>query len=268
MRVGQKLMDLHEPKVMGIVNITPDSFYSGSRMESKDAILDRVKDMLSSGADILDVGGYSTRPGANDISEEEETDRVCPAIEAILGEFPETIISIDTFRSSVAESALRLGATIVNDVSGFSFDSKLPEIAAKYNAPYILMHMRGTPQTMSAMTNYENLLTDLVLYFSEKIATLHAAGVKDVIVDPGFGFAKTREQNYEILNHLDYFKLLGCPILAGLSRKAMIYKKLGIEPEDSLQGTIALNAIALSKGASILRVHDVKEAAELVRLLA
>lgn len=265
--VGGKLLDLQVPKVMGILNVTPDSFYEGSRVDSKDVILDRASRMINEGADILDVGGYSSRPGAKDISIQEEIDRVSPAIEWIKTEFPESIISIDTFRSDVAENALKSGAEIINDISGFSIDDKLPEVASKHNAPYILMHMRGTPQTMQMMTDYANIFTEMALYFSEKISQLKIAGVKDIILDPGFGFSKTIEDNHLLLQNIEYLDFLGHPILIGISRKSMIYKKLGIKPEESLPGTIALNAIALSKGASILRVHDVKEACDLVQLL-
>ncbi|MDA8648192.1 dihydropteroate synthase [bacterium] len=265
--VRGKVLDFRIPKVMGIVNVTPDSFYSGSTVNSQNALSERVKDMLLSGADILDVGGYSSRPGADDISVQEEIDRVCPAIEQTLRDHPEAIISVDTFRSEVADRALQLGAGIINDISGFRQDPDLPAIAANYNAPYILMHMRGTPKTMQSLTEYENLFTEMAGYFSSKMETLRLAGVKDVILDPGFGFAKTMEDNHRLLQNLDYFQFLEAPILVGISRKSMIYKKLGITPESSLNGTTALNTIGLLKGASILRVHDVKEAKEVVELL-
>ncbi len=267
LRVKDKLMDLSTPKVMAILNVTPDSFYSGSRVDSEELIIERVKDLLSAGADIIDVGGYSSRPDADDISEQEEVDRITPAIEQILARFPDTIISIDTFRSRVAEEALNKGAAIINDISGFEVDPEIIHVASKYNAPYILMHMRGTPKTMQSLTDYSNLFKNIASYFSDKIAQLKSAGVCDIILDPGFGFSKTIDQNYELLHNLDTFQLLGHPILAGLSRKSMIYKKLGITPEESLAGTIALNAIALEKGASILRVHDVQEAKDLINLL-
>ncbi|MDG1429158.1 MAG: dihydropteroate synthase [Crocinitomicaceae bacterium] len=267
LRVKDKLMDLSTPKVMAILNVTPDSFYSGSRVDSEELIIERVKDLLSAGADIIDVGGYSSRPGADDISEQEEVDRITPAIEQILARFPDTIISIDTFRSRVAEEALNKGAAIINDISGFEVDPEIIHVASKYNAPYILMHMRGTPKTMQSLTDYSNLFKNIASYFSDKIAQLKSAGVCDIILDPGFGFSKTIDQNYELLHNIDTFQLLGHPILAGLSRKSMIYKKLGITPEESLAGTIALNAIALEKGASILRVHDVQEAKDLINLL-
>ncbi len=263
---GGKLLDLNEPKVMGILNVTPDSFYAGSRVGSIDQILKNAEEMLESGAAILDIGGYSSRPGAKDVSSQEELERVIPAINAISEEF-ECLISIDTFRSEVANEAILAGASLINDISGFSQDPDLPKVAGNYGVPYILMHMRGTPQTMQSLTEYDNLFTEMALYFSKKLAILKDSGVKDIILDPGFGFSKSLEDNHYLLKNLDYFEFLGCPILAGLSRKSMIYKKLGIEPSEALQGTIALNAIALSKGASILRVHDVKEAIDLIRLL-
>lgn len=266
-RVGDKLLDLSIPVVMGILNATPDSFYEGSREGTISGAIAKAREMISEGAKIIDVGGYSTRPGADDISIEEEIGRVVPVIEAIRSEFPETVISIDTFRSEVAEQAILAGANIINDVSGFEIDPKIIEVAAKFDAPYVLMHSRGTSRTMQSMTDYDNLFMDLSLYFSKKINQLLAVGVKDIIIDPGFGFAKTIDQNYEILENLEAYQLFGKPILAGLSRKSMIYKKLGITPEESLEGTIALNKIALEKGAKILRVHDVKEAVELVQAL-
>lgn len=265
--VRGKLLDLRIPKVMGIVNITPDSFYQGSTVNSQDALRERVNDMLLSGADILDVGGYSSRPGADDISIQVEIDRISPAIELISKEHPEVVISIDTFRSEVAEEALKLGAGIINDISGFQQDARLPMIAAKYNAPYILMHMCGTPQTMADLTSYENIFAEMAGYFSAKMELLRNEGVKDTILDPGFGFAKTLEDNHRLLHHLDCFHFLGAPILAGVSRKSMIYKKLDITPKESLNGTTVLNTVGLMKGASILRVHDVKAAKEAVRLM-
>lgn len=266
-RIGDKLLDLSIPVVMGILNATPDSFYEGSREKTVSGALTKAREMISEGAKIIDVGGYSTRPGAADISIEEEIERVVPIIDAIRSEFPDIAISIDTFRSEVAEQAVLAGANLINDVSGFELDPKIIEIAAKFNVPYVLMHSRGNPQTMQTMTDYSNLFMDLALYFSKKIEQLKKAGLKDIIIDPGFGFAKTIEQNYELLENLEAFKLFEKPILAGLSRKSMIYKKLGITPEESLEGTIALNKIALEKGAKILRVHDVKEAVELIEKL-
>lgn len=262
------MLDLSVPKVMAILNITPDSFYSGSRVSNEAEILERVKNMLNDGADILDVGGYSTRPGADNISEAEEMDRIAPVIAAIHQTFPDAIISIDTFRSNVARTALECGASIINDISGFEIDPDIADVAAENNVPYILMHMRGTPQTMTSQTNYDNLIMDIASYFSKKIQVLQDKGVKDIIIDPGFGFSKTIEQNYQLLEEMEILSFLNKPILLGISRKSMIYKKLGIKPEEALNGTIALNAIGLSKGANILRVHDVKEAVDLIRLLA
>lgn len=267
-RVGDKLLALSKPVVMGILNATPDSFYEGSREETTSGAIKKAEEMIAFGASIIDVGGYSTRPGADDISIEEETNRVVPIIEAIRSSFPDIAISVDTFRSQVAEAAMLAGASIINDVSGFEIDPTIIKVAAKHKAPYILMHMRGTPQTMQSMTDYENIFKDVSFYFSRKIKQLQDAGVNDIILDPGFGFAKTIEQNYELLNCMEAFQTFEKPLLAGLSRKSMIYKKLDITPAETLHGTIALNAIALSKGARILRVHDVKEATQLVDLLA
>lgn len=261
-------MDLSKPVVMGILNITPDSFYAESRAIQEDQILSRVKDMLMHGASIIDIGGYSSRPGATDISEKEELERVIPVIEMIRSNFPDCTISLDTFRGTVAEAGINVGANIINDISGFEIDPTLLDVVSRYKVPYVLMHMRGTPQTMMNLTEYDNIVNDIVLYFSEKLETLRNAGINDVILDPGFGFSKTMEQNYMLLNSLERFRILECPLLVGVSRKGMIYKKLGVKPEEALNGTIALNAIALSKGASIIRVHDVKEAKELVDLLA
>lgn len=267
-RSGDKLLDLATPQVMGIINITPDSFYEKSRINTELEVLSKVEGMLDNGASIIDIGGYSSRPEATDISENEELKRVTPIVSAIQRAFPEALISIDTFRSGVARAAVGNGANLINDISGFSIDPDIVSVAAEAQIPYVLMHMQGTPQTMNGMTNYENILTDIYSFFSHKIAHLKDAGVKDIILDPGFGFGKTIEQNHSILRQLEYFSHLGLPVLAGLSRKSMIYKKLGINPEDALPGTIALNAIALSKGASILRVHDVKEAVDLIKLLS
>ncbi len=266
-RIGDKLVDFSVPLVMGILNVTPDSFYEGSREISISGSIEKAKKMISEGAAILDIGGYSTRPGADDISIEEEINRVVPVITALRSSFPDILISIDTFRGEVAEKAILAGAQIINDVSGFEIDPSIVSVAARYQVPYILMHMRGTPATMQSLTEYDHLFKDISLYFSKKIDHLKRAGVKDIILDPGFGFAKTIDQNHELLRKMEGFHLFDLPILAGLSRKSMIYKKLGIKPEEALNGTIALNAIALSKGASILRVHDVKEAVELVNLL-
>ena len=265
-RVHDILLDLSTPKIMGIVNVTADSFYTESRT-AQEKVVATVEKMLNEGMQIVDIGGYSSRPGAVNITIDEEINKVIPAITAIRTAFPELIISLDTFRSEVAEKGILAGADIINDISGFSIDPKMVDIVAKYKVPYILMHMRGTPETMQTLTDYTSIFNEMVLYFSEKIEILKKAGVNDVILDPGFGFSKTIDQNYYLLDHLDDFLILGKPILAGLSRKSMIYKRLNTTPEDeaTLDGTIALNKIALKKGASILRVHDVKEAVELVK---
>ncbi|CAN5433159.1 dihydropteroate synthase [soil metagenome] len=266
LNVSGKLIDLRSPAVMGILNVTPDSFYDGGKFTVLDNIRSHVNDMLKEGAMFIDVGGYSSRPGAIDISEKEESERVLPVLELIVKEFPQALVSIDTFRSTIARHAIEAGASVINDISGGDLDEKMFETVASLKVPYILMHMRGTPQTMKGLTQYEDLIKEMIFYFREKIQKLHQIGVTDVIVDPGFGFAKTIEQSFEILHHLDAFQVLGKPILAGLSRKSMIWKTLGTDAKGALNGTTALNSIALSKGANILRVHDVKEAVECARL--
>lgn len=265
--IGGKHYDLSHPLIMGILNLTPDSFYDGSRISSESTLIKRVKEMLMSGADILDIGGYSTRPGSIDISVEEEISRVIPAIESILSHFPTAIVSIDTFRSEVADAALSAGALIVNDVSGFNIDPQIIDVTAKHNAAYILMHMRGTPQSMMENTDYNDVTKDVYSYFESKIQVLKNKGISTIILDPGFGFSKTIDQNYELLDNMEQFQNLQMPILLGISRKSMIYRKLGITPQESLAGTIALNTIGIKKGANILRVHDVKEAKQLIDLL-
>lgn len=265
--VKGKLIDLSEPKVMGILNITPDSFYDGGKFTEETKILKQAEKMLKEGATFIDIGGCSTRPGAKDISEEEEKKRVLPAIEAILINFPQIIISVDTFRSSIAKIAVEAGAAMVNDISGGSLDKKMPEVVASLQVPYILMHMQGTPQTMASLANYENLLKEMIDYFHQKINVFQALGVKDIIIDPGFGFAKTINHNFELLRKLEYLRILEKPMLVGLSRKSTIWKSLAIKPEEALNGTTSLNTVALLKGASILRVHDVKEAVEVVKLI-
>lgn len=251
---------------MGILNATPDSFYEKSRMGSVEAALEQAKKMISEGAEILDIGGYSSRPGAKEVSEEEEINRVIPVITAVKTNFKNTLISIDTFRSTVAEKAILAGADMVNDISGGQADPAIFEITAKYQCPYIMMHMRGTPQNMMQKTNYNDLIPDLIYYFSEQIEKAQKAGLKDIIIDPGFGFSKTVEQNFAVLNRMELFRVLEKSILIGVSRKSMIYKSLEITAEESLNGTTVLNTIALEKGAQILRVHDVKEASEAVKL--
>ncbi|WP_420385639.1 dihydropteroate synthase [Roseivirga sp.] len=266
LNINGNLVSLDEPQVMGILNITPDSFYSGSRVNQDTAIINKAEEMIGHGAFILDIGGYSTRPGAEDIDAKEETNRVTQAIELIRSKFPDVLISIDTFRASIAETAISAGANIINDVSGGNLDPTMFETVARLQVPYILMHMRGTPQTMKTLNQYDNLLIDISKELAEKCNQLKALGIADIIIDPGFGFAKGISQNYELLRNLNYLKRLGFPILAGLSRKSMIYKSLGIEPEEALNGTTALNMVALQNGANLLRVHDVKEARETIKL--
>ncbi|MGO3182255.1 MAG: dihydropteroate synthase [Aequorivita sp.] len=260
------LIDLSIPKVMGIINITPDSFYDGGRTFSENEILKQSEKMLSEGATFLDIGGYSSRPGADEVSEDQEIKRVADAIELILKKFPETLISIDTFRSKVAQKAVEAGACIINDISGGTLDANMYKTASKLKVPYILMHMRGTPKTMTKLTDYKNATIEVIKYLSEKISLARAEGINDIIVDPGFGFAKTREQSFQIMNNLELFKNLRVPILAGVSRKSMVYKTLETTAEYALNGTTSLNTIALLKGASILRVHDVKEALECIKI--
>ena len=262
------LISLDTPKVMGILNTTPDSFYSESRKTSLTALLKTAEEMQEQGATFLDIGGYSTRPGADEISEKEELDRVVPAIEAILKNFPESIISIDSFRSKVAAEALEAGAAMVNDISAANLDEKMLGIVAKYQVPYIMMHMRGTPQTMKDLNQYNDLTQDIIYYFSEKIRTARALGINDIIVDPGFGFSKDIPQNFELLSNLKKFKVLEVPVLAGLSRKSTIYKTLNCTPQEALNGTTVLNTMAIANGANILRVHDVKEAVESIKLMS
>ncbi|MEM7086607.1 MAG: dihydropteroate synthase [Bacteroidota bacterium] len=251
---------------MGIINVTPDSFYAGSKMETSDAVLQQAEKMISEGATFLDIGGYSSRPGADHVSQDEELSRVLPAIETVIKEFPETLISIDTFRSKVAKKAVEAGAALVNDISAGLMDSEMIPAVAKLQVPYIMMHMKGTPQNMTTQTDYSNMVTDILHYFSERIAVARKAGINDIIADPGFGFSKTRTQSFTMLGNLELFKKLDLPFLVGISRKSMIYKTLDITPDQALNGTTALHSIALLKGASILRVHDVKEASECITL--
>lgn len=266
LNLGGNLLDLAHPRVMGILNITPDSFYEGSRRQGAQELLQQAEKMLQQGADILDIGGYSSRPGATDISEEEEWQRVGMAVKLLTTHFPEAPLSIDTFRAEVARKSVLEGAAMINDISGGELDAAMFETIARLQVPYILMHMRGTPQNMKDLNQYTHLLHDIFDYFASKLNKLRHLGVNDIVVDPGFGFAKNIAQNYELLQNMGYFSALGVPVLAGLSRKSLIYKKLGIRPEEALNGTTVLNTISLMQGASILRVHDVKEAAEAVKL--
>ena len=266
LKIRSSLITLDSPIIMGIINVTPDSFYEDSRKVSHDTLISQARKMISEGATILDIGGYSSRPGASHISEKEELGRVCTAIESIISAEPNAIISVDTFRSEVAKSAVEAGASIINDISAGNLDSKMFETVARLNVPYVMMHMKGTPQDMANQTHYDDLVDEVINYFQEKIIQLKRLGVSDIILDPGFGFSKTLEQNYELLSNLSKLKILDFSILVGLSRKSMIYKKLEISPNEALNGTSILNTVATLKGANILRVHDVKEAKELITL--
>ena len=266
--VKGKLIDLSDPIIMGILNITPDSFYDGGFYNSEKKIIAQVKKMINDGASIIDIGGYSSRPGAEDISIETELSRVLIVIKAIKNKFPETLISIDTFRSEVAKKAVKAGADIINDISGGSLDKKMFNTVSELNVPYIIMHMRGNPRNMTKKTKYDDILKELIKYFSKKIHLATKAGIKDIIIDPGFGFAKNVEQNFNILNNLDYLKYLDKPILIGVSRKSMIYKTLEVTPKDALNGSTVLHTISLLKGAKIIRTHDVKEANEAIKLVS
>lgn len=261
-----KLIDLSSPKVMGIVNLTPDSFYDGGKYKNIEAVLIQVGQMLKEGATFIDMGAYSSRPDATDISIEEEEKRLLPIIKEVLEHYPEVLISVDTFRSSVAKKAIHAGACMVNDISAGMLDKNMMNVVGELRVPYVLMHMRGTPQTMKTLTVYKDIIKELSLYFSERLVYARHCKIHDLIIDPGFGFAKTTEQNFKLLKEMDFFKELGVPLLAGLSRKSMIYKTLDGNPSTSLNGTTALHMIALQNGASILRVHDVKEAMECVKL--
>jgi dihydropteroate synthase len=267
LNLNGQLVDLSEPRIMGILNVTPDSFYDGGRYQDEKSILARVEQMQADGAAFVDVGGYSSRPGASDIPESVELQRIVPVVGLIAKKFPSLFISIDTFRSAVARAAIDSGASLVNDISGGSLDDAMYKTIASSGVPYVLMHMKGTPQTMNANASYDDLLKDLLKYFQEKVHQLGQWGIKDVIIDPGFGFAKTREHNFEILAQLEIFRMLGKPIMAGLSRKSMVWKTLNIQPEEALNGSTVLNTIALLKGVDILRVHDVKEAVQVIRLV-
>ena len=251
---------------MGILNITPDSFYDGGKFTNEKLVLKQAEKMLTEGATFIDIGAYSSRPGADDVLEEEEISRIVPVVEALIKEFPDVLISIDTFRSRVASQCLQAGAALINDISAGLIDKNMLSIIARYKVPYIMMHMKGTPKTMQQNTDYENMLVDILKYFSERIATATDLGLVDIIVDPGFGFSKTTEQNYELLSKIDLFANVKRPLLIGLSRKSMIYKPLNTNAANALNGTTALNMLALMKGANILRVHDVKEALECVKL--
>jgi dihydropteroate synthase len=263
-----RLLALDTPIVMGIINVTPDSFYSGSRVFAIEDVLNQAEKMIADGATFLDIGGQSTRPGSADIGTEEELNRVIPAIKTVHEHFPEIIISIDTYRSEVAKEAVAAGASIINDISGGSLDENMLATVGKLNVPYVCMHMKGTPQNMQQHAQYENVTREVLDYFIKKIEDCRLAGVNDLIIDPGFGFAKTIKHNFQLLKSLEVFKILERPLLVGVSRKSTIYKTLGITAEDALNGTTVLNTAALLKGAHILRVHDVKEAVEAVKLVS
>lgn len=262
-----QLIGFKRPKIMGVLNLTPDSFYDGGRYKGDKAILWQTEKMLEEGADFIDIGGQSSRPGAELLLEGEELTRVLPIVELVLKEFPETLISIDTFQSEVAKQTVEAGAALVNDISAGNLDDRMMETVAKLQVPYIMMHMRGTPKTMQTKTDYKNLMQEILYYFSEKIKTARGLGVNDIIIDPGFGFAKGPKQNFELLRKTDLLKLLDLPVLMGASRKSTICKTLDVQPAEALNGTTVLNTLALQKGASILRVHDVREAWECVELV-
>lgn len=261
-----QLIDLSTPKIMGILNVTPNSFYDGGKFTLSENGLSQVGKMLDEGATFIDIGAYSSKPNSEFVSEEEERNRILPVVQGILNQFPDALLSIDTFRSGIAAVCIENGAAIINDISAGNLDEKMMEVVAKHNVPYIMMHLRGTPQTMQSQTNYENIIKEMLFYFSEKVNKARSLGINDLIIDPGFGFAKTLEQNYEVLQNFERFKMLELPLLAGISRKSMVYKPLGLTANEALNGTTVLNTIAVSKGANILRVHDVKEAVECVTL--
>lgn len=261
-----KLLTIEQPLVMGIINATPDSFYKGDLNAGLEKIVEQAGKMISEGADIIDIGGQSTRPGSSRISASEEIQRVIPVIDSIVAAYPQTILSIDTYHSQVAEAAIKAGASIVNDISAGSLDPEMINCVSSLNVPYICMHMKGTPENMQNNPTYEDLVKEVLDFFIEKTDQCKRAGIKDLVVDPGFGFGKTIHQNFNLLRQLSVFKILDQPILAGLSRKSMIYKTLGIDVSEALNGSAVLNTIALQQGASILRVHDVKEAKEAVTL--
>lgn len=266
--VNGKLIDLGQPQVMGILNVTPDSFYSGSRKQSEEDIRSRVKQIVDEGGQMIDIGAYSSRPGADDVSAEEEMARLRKGMKIVNEIAPDMPVSVDTFRADVAKMCVEeLGVGIINDISGGELDKNMFATVAKLGVPYILMHMKGTPQTMQQAPHYDDLMKEVLLYFAEKIQQLRDLGQKDIILDPGYGFAKTIEHNYHLLHHQEMLNVFELPLLVGISRKSMIYRLLGGTPEESLNGTSVLNTIALQKGASILRVHDVKECVEVVKIV-
>ena len=262
-----RLIDLTSPKVMGILNVTPNSFYDGGKHSDEKSVLSQVEKMLTEGATFIDIGAYSSKPSAEFISEEEEIERSVPVIQLVLKNFPDTLISIDTFRAKVAKIGIENGACIINDISAGSLDETMMETVGELQVPYIMMHMKGNPQTMQSLANYQNITKEMLQYFSEKVAVARSFGINDLIIDPGFGFAKTNEQNFELMNNLELFQMLELSIVVGVSRKSMIYNTLETSADFALNGTTVLNTVALQKGANILRVHDVKEAVETIKLI-
>ena len=263
-----KLIDLSTPKVMGILNVTPNSFYDGGKHKEINSIIHQVDKMLSEGADFIDIGAYSSKESAEFVSEEEEIKRLVPIVKSLVEMFPNIVLSVDTFRAQVAKASVENGVAMVNDIAAGLLDDKMLETVAELKVPYIMMHMRGNPQTMQSLTDYNDIVKELIFYFSERIQKARSFGILDIIIDPGFGFAKTLEQNYEVLHKMELFSMLELPLLAGISRKSMVYKVLESSPQEALNGTSVLNTIALQKGAKILRVHDVKEAVECIKLVS
>lgn len=262
------LIDLTTPKVMGILNVTPNSFYDGGKHKEINSIIHQVDKMLSEGADFIDIGAYSSKPSAEFVSEDEEINRLVPILKSLVETFPNIVLSVDTFRAHVAKAAVENGVALVNDIAAGLLDDKMLETVAELKVPYIMMHMRGNPQTMQSLTDYNDIVKEMIFYFSERIQKARSFGISDIVIDPGFGFAKTLEQNYEVLHKMELFSMLELPLLAGVSRKSMIYKVLENSPQEALNGTSVLNTIALQKGAKILRVHDVKEAVECIKLVS
>lgn len=267
LNIGGRLLNLNTPKIMGILNITPDSFFDGGKYTDEKTVLLHAEKMLLEGAHFIDVGGYSSRPGASEISTTEELARVVPIVKALLKSFPEALVSIDTFRAEVAHQAIEEGAVMVNDISAGELDKNMFEVIARHQVPYIAMHMRGTPETMNSKAHYINLVKEIADYFHPKLNELHKLGIKDILIDPGFGFAKTVNHNFELLKNLNYLQILDKPIVVGLSRKSLIWRTLETDPDNALNGTTVLNTVALLKGASMLRIHDVKQAVEVVKLI-
>jgi len=261
-----KLLDFKQPKVMGILNCTPNSFFDGGKYTQEHEILKQVEKMLEEGAAIIDIGAYSSQPGAAFVSEQDELERLVATVQLVRKHFSNALLSVDTFRAEVAKQSIEAGANIINDIAAGQLDAKMMEVVGHYQVPYIMMHMKGTPQTMQQFTNYEDIVKEMIYYFSERIALARTHGIKDIIVDPGFGFSKTLSQNYEVLQKLNLLKIFDMPLVAALSRKSMIYKALGSTPQEALNGTSVLHALSLERGANLLRVHDVKEAVECIKL--